>query len=142
MSFQPFAAVYEDHLVRERLARVDVGDPGTRQHGDVRFRERGPQGLQRGQRHHRVAHPVGGADQYPLRPQRNASPIISAVGTFYSREELVAVREEWKRAGKTVVFTNGCYDLLHPGHIRLLEAARSLGDILILALNTDDSVRV
>ena len=62
------------------------------------------------------------------------------MGTFYSREELVAVREEWKRAGKTVVFTNGCYDLLHPGHIRLLERARSLGDILILALNTDDSV--
>jgi rfaE bifunctional protein nucleotidyltransferase chain/domain len=39
-----------------------------------------------------------------------------------------------------VVFTNGCYDILHPGHIRLLERARTLGDILILALNTDDSV--
>lgn len=63
------------------------------------------------------------------------------MGTFYSREELVRVRAEWKAAGKTVVFTNGCYDLLHPGHIRLLEKARSLGDILILALNSDDSVR-
>ena len=41
----------------------------------------------------------------------------------------------------TVVFTNGCYDLLHPGHIRLLEQARSLGDVLILALNSDSSVR-
>jgi len=40
-----------------------------------------------------------------------------------------------------VVFTNGCYDVLHPGHIRLLEAARSLGDVLILALNTDSSVQ-
>ncbi len=40
-----------------------------------------------------------------------------------------------------MVFTNGCYDILHPGHVRLLEAARSLGDILILALNTDDSVQ-
>jgi rfaE bifunctional protein nucleotidyltransferase chain/domain len=40
-----------------------------------------------------------------------------------------------------VVFTNGCYDLLHPGHIRLLERARSMGDVLILALNSDDSVR-
>jgi len=40
-----------------------------------------------------------------------------------------------------VVFTNGCYDLLHPGHIRLLEQARSLGDVLILALNSDASVR-
>jgi rfaE bifunctional protein nucleotidyltransferase chain/domain len=39
-----------------------------------------------------------------------------------------------------VVFTNGCYDLLHPGHIRLLEQARSLGDVLILALNSDASV--
>ncbi len=40
-----------------------------------------------------------------------------------------------------MVFTNGCYDLLHPGHIRLLEQARSLGDVLILALNTDASVQ-
>jgi len=38
------------------------------------------------------------------------------------------------------VFTNGCYDILHPGHIRLLEQARSLGDLLILALNSDASV--
>ena len=50
-------------------------------------------------------------------------------------------RARWKREGKTVVFTNGCYDLLHPGHIRLLEQARGLGDILILALNSDASVR-
>lgn len=63
------------------------------------------------------------------------------MGTFYSRQELVKAREEWKRAGKLVVFTNGCYDLLHPGHIRLLESARSLGDVLILALNTDASVQ-
>jgi rfaE bifunctional protein nucleotidyltransferase chain/domain len=48
---------------------------------------------------------------------------------------------EWRRAGKKVVFTNGCYDILHPGHIRLLESVRSLGDILILALNTDASVQ-
>jgi rfaE bifunctional protein nucleotidyltransferase chain/domain len=66
---------------------------------------------------------------------------IESVGVFYSREELVRARAEWKAAGKTVVFTNGCYDLLHPGHIRLLEKARSLGDVLILALNSDDSVR-
>ena len=53
----------------------------------------------------------------------------------------MAARAEWKRAGKTVVFTNGCYDLLHPGHVRLLEKARSLGGLLILALNTDSSVQ-
>src|SRR6185369_10638479 len=63
------------------------------------------------------------------------------MGTFYSREELIAARRQWKETGRTVVFTNGCYDLLHPGHVRLLEQARSLGDVLILALNSDDSVR-
>ena len=62
------------------------------------------------------------------------------MGMFYSRAELVRARGEWRRAGKTVVFTNGCYDILHPGHIRLLEQARSLGDVLILALNSDASV--
>jgi D-beta-D-heptose 7-phosphate kinase/D-beta-D-heptose 1-phosphate adenosyltransferase len=63
------------------------------------------------------------------------------LGQIYTREQLIAVRGEWSRAGKKVVFTNGCYDILHPGHIRLLEAARSLGDVLILALNTDASVQ-
>jgi rfaE bifunctional protein nucleotidyltransferase chain/domain len=62
------------------------------------------------------------------------------MGDFYSRAELVSAREEWRRAGKTVVFTNGCYDILHPGHVRLLDRSRSLGDVLILALNTDASV--
>jgi len=60
---------------------------------------------------------------------------------FYSREELLVERSRWKQDGKRVVFTNGCYDVLHPGHIRLLEQARSLGDILILALNSDESVQ-
>jgi rfaE bifunctional protein nucleotidyltransferase chain/domain len=59
---------------------------------------------------------------------------------LYNREELIAARAGWKRAGRKVVLTNGCYDLLHPGHIRLLEQARSLGDMLILALNSDASV--
>jgi D-glycero-beta-D-manno-heptose 1-phosphate adenylyltransferase len=63
------------------------------------------------------------------------------LGQIYSRHDLIAARAEWKRAGKRVVFTNGCYDIFHPGHVRLLEAARSRGDILILALNTDNSVQ-
>ncbi|MDQ6699939.1 MAG: adenylyltransferase/cytidyltransferase family protein, partial [Acidobacteriota bacterium] len=63
------------------------------------------------------------------------------MGSVYSRADLIAQRAAWKQAGNIVVFTNGCYDLLHPGHIRLLETARSLGDILILALNTDASVQ-
>lgn len=62
------------------------------------------------------------------------------MGIFYSRPELIAARAAWKGEGKRVVFTNGCYDILHPGHIRLLEQARGLGDLLILALNSDASV--
>ena len=63
------------------------------------------------------------------------------MGRFYNRAELAAERAGWKREGRVVVFTNGCYDLLHPGHVRLLEQARSLGDVLILAINSDASVR-
>jgi D-glycero-beta-D-manno-heptose 1-phosphate adenylyltransferase len=62
-------------------------------------------------------------------------------GQLYNRADLVRQGRRWKAAGKTVVFTNGCYDLLHPGHIRLLEQARTLGDVLILGLNSDSSVR-
>lgn len=46
-----------------------------------------------------------------------------------------------KRRGETIVFTNGCFDLLHPGHVRSLEAARALGDRLVVAINHDASVR-
>jgi len=63
------------------------------------------------------------------------------VSRFYSRPDLLVERALWKRESKTVVFTNGCYDLLHPGHIRLLEQARSLGGVLVLALNSDACVR-
>jgi D-beta-D-heptose 7-phosphate kinase/D-beta-D-heptose 1-phosphate adenosyltransferase len=62
------------------------------------------------------------------------------MGGFYRRTELIAQRARWKLAGQRVVFTNGCFDLLHPGHIRLLERARSHGDILIVALNSDASI--
>jgi rfaE bifunctional protein nucleotidyltransferase chain/domain len=50
-------------------------------------------------------------------------------------------RLAWRAAGKRVVLTNGCFDLLHPGHIALLEAARREGDLLLVALNSDASVR-
>ena len=63
------------------------------------------------------------------------------MGKQYNRPELIAQRASWKQAGQRVVFTNGCYDLLHPGHVRLLEQAKSLGAVLVLALNTDASVR-
>jgi D-beta-D-heptose 7-phosphate kinase/D-beta-D-heptose 1-phosphate adenosyltransferase len=54
---------------------------------------------------------------------------------------LIEERERLRAAGKRVVFTNGCFDLLHPGHVRYLAAARALGDVLIVALNSDRSVR-
>jgi rfaE bifunctional protein nucleotidyltransferase chain/domain len=56
-------------------------------------------------------------------------------------EEAVLRFGRQKRNGRRVVFTNGCFDLLHPGHIRSLEFARSLGDVLIVGLNSDSSVR-
>jgi D-beta-D-heptose 7-phosphate kinase/D-beta-D-heptose 1-phosphate adenosyltransferase len=54
---------------------------------------------------------------------------------------LVEQRAAWKAAGQRVVLTNGCFDLLHPGHLALLEAARAQGDILVVAINSDRSVQ-
>ncbi len=62
------------------------------------------------------------------------------MGPVLDRPELLRLREQWKQQGQKIVFTNGCYDLLHPGHIRLLEQARRLGDRLIVAVNSDTSV--
>ena len=56
-------------------------------------------------------------------------------------ERAFEVVEDLKRRGKCVVFTNGCFDLLHPGHTRYLAEARKLGDALIVAINSDRSVR-
>ena len=58
-----------------------------------------------------------------------------------SLAEILEERRGWKEAGRTVVFTNGCFDLLHPGHVALFEAARAEGDVLVIGLNTDRSVR-
>jgi rfaE bifunctional protein nucleotidyltransferase chain/domain len=54
---------------------------------------------------------------------------------------LLVQRERWRAAGRRVVFTNGCFDLLHPGHVTLLESARAFGDVLVVAVNSDVSVR-
>jgi len=56
-------------------------------------------------------------------------------------DELILQFGREKRNGKRVVFTNGCFDVLHPGHIHSLESARALGDCLIVGLNGDESVR-
>lgn len=55
--------------------------------------------------------------------------------------ELLPVLDKLRRSGKTIVFTNGCFDLLHAGHVRYLEAARAEGDVLVIGLNSDRSVR-
>src|SRR5688500_6171546 len=54
---------------------------------------------------------------------------------------LLEERRRWRAAGRRVVFTNGCFDLLHPGHVALLEAARAKGDVLVVGINSDQSVR-
>ena len=62
-------------------------------------------------------------------------------GKIKSVEELKAVVSGAKAEGKKVVFTNGCFDLLHRGHLHLLREAKKLGDILIVAINNDLSVK-
>jgi rfaE bifunctional protein nucleotidyltransferase chain/domain len=63
------------------------------------------------------------------------------VGHVVSQDELILYRSEWKRNGKRVVFASGRFDLLHPGHIRLLEQARQLGEILVVGVESDASMR-
>jgi len=55
--------------------------------------------------------------------------------------ELKKIRNKWKKSGKKMVFTNGCFDLIHLGHIRYLEKAKSFGDYLVIGLNSDSSVK-
>ena len=57
-----------------------------------------------------------------------------------ARETLASLLEEHRRQGRRIVFTNGCFDILHAGHVRYLAQARRLGDVLVVALNTDRSV--
>jgi len=62
-------------------------------------------------------------------------------GKILSLEKLLPLVEKLKQSRKTIVLANGCFDWLHVGHIRYLEGARRLGDLLIVGLNSDDSVR-
>jgi D-beta-D-heptose 7-phosphate kinase/D-beta-D-heptose 1-phosphate adenosyltransferase len=63
------------------------------------------------------------------------------MGKVVSPQELLDIRTRLKKKKQRVVFTNGCFDILHRGHVEYLEGAKSLGDILIVGLNTDTSVR-
>jgi len=62
-------------------------------------------------------------------------------GKIVGREELRSQVAGWRRAGESITLANGCFDLLHVGHVRYLHAAKELGGRLIVAINSDDSVR-
>jgi D-beta-D-heptose 7-phosphate kinase / D-beta-D-heptose 1-phosphate adenosyltransferase len=58
-----------------------------------------------------------------------------------TKEEIYALSDRLKKEGKKIVFTNGCFDILHVGHVKYLQEAKSYGDVLIVGLNSDESVR-
>ena len=66
---------------------------------------------------------------------------MSAGSKLMTVEELSVLRPSWASQGQRVVWTNGCFDLLHAGHVRSLRDAKALGDILIVGINSDSSVR-
>jgi rfaE bifunctional protein nucleotidyltransferase chain/domain len=66
---------------------------------------------------------------------------MMSVSKIKTEQELATVRKALNAEGRRLVFTNGCFDLLHVGHVRYLQAARALGDALVIAVNGDESVR-
>jgi len=66
---------------------------------------------------------------------------VQAPAGATSFQRLLEARTTWRQDGATVVWTNGCFDILHPGHIRFLTQARALGDLLVVGINDDVSVR-
>lgn len=63
------------------------------------------------------------------------------MGCVISQDQLILRRAEWKRNGKRVVFASGAFDLLHPGHVRLIEQARSHGDVLVVGIESEANSR-
>jgi D-beta-D-heptose 7-phosphate kinase/D-beta-D-heptose 1-phosphate adenosyltransferase len=76
-------------------------------------------------------------DADSIRSELTAGPEAKVL----SRQDIAARAASWRMAGKRIVFTNGCYDLLHAGHLSLLHGAARLGDVLVLAINSDASVK-
>lgn len=66
---------------------------------------------------------------------------VKGIGKILSRERLTKTLAILRKKGKKVVFTNGCFDILHVGHVDYLAKAKGLGDVLVVGLNSDDSVR-
>ena len=81
------------------------------------------------------------ASSEPPQPQCYTRPLKVPDVPIDSRDFIAQETRRLRLLGKKVVFTNGCFDLLHPGHLDLLTRARSLGDILVVAINSDQSVR-
>lgn len=67
--------------------------------------------------------------------------VMTGFSKLVSRSEAFGKVQAWQASGKKIVFSNGCFDLLHAGHVEYLQAARQLGDVLIIGLNSDASVR-
>jgi len=65
----------------------------------------------------------------------------STAAKIYPLKKLLTLRELWRWEGRRVVFTNGVFDILHAGHVKVLEKARAQGDLLVVGVNTDASVR-
>lgn len=85
---------------------------------------------------------LGTASVSPAELQSAVSvPSVTTVQEMMSESELASALADLRSAGKRVVMTNGCFDLIHPGHIRYLQQAAALGDVLVVAVNDDDSVR-
>ena len=71
-------------------------------------------------------------------PHQLDSPTQSRI---VARSDLIKIVEKERRDSKRIVFANGCFDVLHVGHVRYLEAAKALGDLLIVGVNSDDQAR-
>jgi rfaE bifunctional protein nucleotidyltransferase chain/domain len=91
--------------------------------------------------HLAVAHGLCAAVEAVLFAGGNAPAGRAPTRKVVTWEELLAMRDDWRRAGRTVVWTNGCFDLLHVGHVQSLAEARKLGDVLVVGVNGDASVR-
>jgi len=72
----------------------------------------------------------------------NSSETLNAAARILSRDAVISETRSARQVGKTIVFANGCFDVLHAGHIRYLQGARELGDVLVVAINADDQVNL
>ena len=63
-----------------------------------------------------------------------------ALGKIFNKDDLSEAVEKWRADEKVIVFTNGCFDIIHRGHVEYLSKSKNMGDVLVLGLNSDQSV--